>query len=377
MATKRDAEADATSTSAPREGEMRALEVSHAPPGQVAVAGASAADRKQKRLRQYEVWPGNERFFCGGLLVTGPYWWSILGTTALILIPSGVFVGLVAYPLYDEYGLGIAFLCVSAAFPALVTGFLFCTGCINPGIIPRNPAPSNAASAAALPRTREVEVNGHTVVVRYNETCHFYQPPRAHHCSVIDDCIERFDHYCPWVGTTVGRRNYRFFLLFVFSCSLLCIYVFAFCAYLIKRKSEGAGTKWEEAIRKEAAAIILMIFVFIGFWFVGGLSMFHVYLLSRNQTTYENIRYSYDRNYVNPYNRGCLWNWAEVFCTAMPPSNVNFRGFVDDAGSNHGVGGGREGSEGGDIALEVPSSFSGNGAHGAASHDAGQPKEDV
>ena len=139
MATKRDAEADATSTSAPREGEMRALEVSHAPPGQVAVAGASAADHKQKRLRQYEVWPGNERFFCGGLLVTGPYWWSILGTTALILIPSGVFVGLVAYPLYDEYGLGIAFLCVSAAFPALVTGFLFCTGCINPGIIPRNP----------------------------------------------------------------------------------------------------------------------------------------------------------------------------------------------------------------------------------------------
>lgn len=47
-------------------------------------------------------------------------------------------------------------------------------------------------------------VNGHRVQVRYNDTCHFYQPPRAHHCSVNDNCIERFDHHCPWVGTTIG-----------------------------------------------------------------------------------------------------------------------------------------------------------------------------
>jgi palmitoyltransferase ZDHHC9/14/18 len=53
-------------------------------------------------------------------------------------------------------------------------------------------------------RTRVVMVNGHPVTVRYNDTCHFYQPPRAHHCSVNDNCIERFDHHCPWVGTTIG-----------------------------------------------------------------------------------------------------------------------------------------------------------------------------
>jgi hypothetical protein len=48
-------------------------------------------------------------------------------------------------------------------------------------------------------------VNGHRVTVRYNDTCHFFQPPRAHHCSVNDNCIERFDHHCPWVGTTIGK----------------------------------------------------------------------------------------------------------------------------------------------------------------------------
>lgn len=50
-----------------------------------------------------------------------------------------------------------------------------------------------------------MNVNGHRVTVRYNDTCHFYQPPRAHHCSVNDNCIERFDHHCPWVGTTIGK----------------------------------------------------------------------------------------------------------------------------------------------------------------------------
>ena len=53
--------------------------------------------------------------------------------------------------------------------------------------------------------TKEVFVNNQRVLIRYNDTCHFYQPPRAHHCSVNDNCIERFDHHCPWVGTTIGR----------------------------------------------------------------------------------------------------------------------------------------------------------------------------
>ena len=37
-------------------------------------------------------------------------------------------------------------------------------------------------------------------------------------------------------------------------------------------------------------AIVLMVYTFVFFWFVGGLSGFHCYLTASNQTTYENFR---------------------------------------------------------------------------------------
>lgn len=65
-------------------------------------------------------------------------------------------------------------------------------------------------------------MNGHRVTVRYNDTCHFYQPPRAHHCSVNDNCIERFDHHCPWVGTTIGKVSRRIMYLVRRCCRGFC-----------------------------------------------------------------------------------------------------------------------------------------------------------
>ena len=54
-----------------------------------------------------------------------------------------------------------------------------------------------------------------SVLERVCFSCHLIRPLRAKHCAITDRCYERFDHHCPWVGTTICEGNHVRFLLFV------------------------------------------------------------------------------------------------------------------------------------------------------------------
>jgi palmitoyltransferase ZDHHC9/14/18 len=216
----------------------------------------------------------------------------------------------------------------------------------DPGIIPRNARPpdpdefTTTTTAAAspgglrtswsLPPTRDVHVNGAVVKVKYCHTCMLYRPPRCSHCSVCNNCVDRFDHHCPWVGQCIGRRNYRTFLLFVASTTFLCLYVFfgSWADLLLAARQRGCSLGG--ALAEAPVPGILIAYTFVTAWFVGGLTAFHAYLVCTNQTTYENFRYRYEGK-ANPFNRGAAANFAEVFLKPIPPSRNDFRARVSMA----------------------------------------------
>lgn len=281
----------------------------------------------------WKEWQGNLVFFCNGRLVAGPHWHSLLGTATLIIVPNVLYLAFVAWEALRPRTTAAIF--AVAAFLAIFSLLqLFLTGCKDPGVIPRQPPPSMGADAPirSLPRTREVSVpsTGRSVTVRWNDSTNFYQPPRAHHCSVNDDCIERFDHHCPWVGTTIGRRNYRNFLLFVYGSAVMCTFVFVTCIIKIELarrhvRDRGASSAEEvrQAMRESPVALAVMGIAFFGLLFTATLGGFHAYLISTNQTTYENFRYNFDSS-NNPYNRGLMRNCLEVWCMDASARNVDF-----------------------------------------------------
>ncbi|XP_057999995.1 probable protein S-acyltransferase 4 isoform X4 [Hevea brasiliensis] len=195
-------------------------------------ASSSRRMTKDKPRRLYQVWKGSNRFLFGGRLIFGPDVASMFLSTLLIAVPAVAFCMKTYFKIVDEdtehpdhwYPV----LIVGSIFTILDLVFLFLTSSRDPGIVCRNSRPpeSDEAFDAAtpsmewvngrtphlkLPRTKDVMVNGHTVKVKYCDTCLLYRPPRASHCSICNNCIQRFDHHCPWVGQCIGVTTYENF----------------------------------------------------------------------------------------------------------------------------------------------------------------------
>ena len=53
--------------------------------------------------------------------------------------------------------------------------------------------------------------------------CQIIRTSRSRHCSICNQCVERFDHHCPWINNCVGTRNHGNFMCFLASVSALLL----------------------------------------------------------------------------------------------------------------------------------------------------------
>lgn len=96
------------------------------------------------------------------------------------------------------------------------------------------------------------------------------------------------------MGNCVGKRNYRFFVLFIWTTTILSVYVTAFSIINIvlesvKKDEDGYSVGFSGGIKRAPVSFSLMLFAFLVFIFLIGLAIYHTSLLCTGLTTSEKV----------------------------------------------------------------------------------------
>jgi len=261
-------------------------------------------------------------------------------TVCLLLPPGVLFLIFVGPILWNKISPLVVFIFLYLFIGDLC--WLFLTHVKDPGSIPKRnssaiqpnleegeveapllekksfPKKSKHKRDRASRKSKEIHIQGMRVLLKWCDTCNIYRPPRCSHCSDCNRCVLNFDHHCPWVGNCVGSNNYRFFLLFIYFTAFNCAYVSISCMaalYSLSTDLKNKDATLMDVVLESPVTAILLIYTFMIIWSVGGLGIFHGYLLSQGISTNEQMAAR-----KNPYFSNS-WNYCTfVFCRPSVPS---------------------------------------------------------
>uniref|UniRef100_A0A1A8FX15 Palmitoyltransferase n=1 Tax=Nothobranchius korthausae TaxID=1143690 RepID=A0A1A8FX15_9TELE len=228
----------------------------------------------------------------------------LVGSTSMFFVFTCPWLALTICPVVPP--------CCAILFLFVLANFTMATF-MDAGVLPVAGEDEDKDDEFRAPLYKNVEVKGVQVRMKWCASCHFYRPPRCSHCSVCDHCVEDFDHHCPWVNNCIGRRNYRYFFLFLLSLTLHMIAVFTFGLIYVLHHADDL---WELH-----CTVTLVVISVSGLFLIPvlGLTCFHLYLVSRGRTTNEQVTGKFQGG-VNPFTRGCCNNMEYLVCSPLSPS---------------------------------------------------------
>eukprot|EP00747_Dinoflagellata_sp_TGD_P044787 gnl/TRDRNA2_/TRDRNA2_143467_c0_seq1.p1 gnl/TRDRNA2_/TRDRNA2_143467_c0~~gnl/TRDRNA2_/TRDRNA2_143467_c0_seq1.p1 ORF type:complete len:477 (-),score=67.62 gnl/TRDRNA2_/TRDRNA2_143467_c0_seq1:52-1482(-) len=274
---------------------------------------------------------GSNRVLCKGRLITGPDARSCIGSFGMILVPSIIWQIEVGSFFADRYSILIPLTCGFLQIASLV--LLVNTCFSDPGIMPRQKdyteyfdSQTKMFRTKQPPRYHDIVLHSHLFKVKYCTTCNIYRPPRCTHCSVCENCVEKFDHHCPWIGNCIGKRNYRRFYAFVTTTGTLNVYVLATsaahlaltCQDMVVEENRSVSSAILMSMSEEPLSAALIVYSLLIVWFTVGLCLYHTYLILTNQTTYEQIKGVYNKG-SHPFHRGILRNCGQILFAKVRP----------------------------------------------------------
>jgi palmitoyltransferase len=119
---------------------------------------------------------------------------------------------------------------------------------------------------------------------RFCSHCYNYKVDRVHHCSELNRCVYKMDHFCPWVGGVVSETSFKFFIQFTFWTGVFCFFNVVHISYFLRQRQRhfsGVNVHWILALALSA------LFLLFGMGMCGSSLEFAF----RNTTTIDN----YDR----------------------------------------------------------------------------------
>ena len=287
-----------------------------------------------KLITHYTKWKGQNYFPFKGHILEGPCSFRpTLMTACAMTIPTILFLVFNSKYLTDKLTIFVPILIGIIYLITFV--YLIIASFCDPGIIRRFNLVNDNKNKDYINNNpmniKRIESRifqlGYIHNYKYCPTCGIMRPNRSTHCSDCNNCVERLDHHCPWIGNCAGKRNYIYFFIFLILLNILTILIIVFCIIYIVSKVHDYSDLNDELPEDQKIphltshsfcdviiSLYLIIYCILTMCFITGLIFYHTRLVLINSTTKEELRHAFIHSYGNPYRKNICTNITNVLC---------------------------------------------------------------